>query len=403
MNLAIRRVCEGLAERGMPTDIFVRRDDRHAPAEELVAPMSRLVRLPVGPPRPLPKASLPALTAAFAAALDAHARSEGRSYRAIHAHYWFGGLVAERLAAQWEVPWLQSFHTLARTKARAGLPLDAIRAAAEERLVRSADRLVAASVSEAKDLIRLYRASRDHICVAQPGVDLRLFQPRDTKALRRDLQLDGRRIVFFAGRLEPLKGADTLLEAANLLVAEQGFEDLVVLIAGDNSGDGAMQPGGERARLQRRAEEGPLAGRVRFLGAVRHERLPDFYALADVCVVPSRTESFGIVALEAQALGTPVVASAVGGLSEVVEDGVTGVLVQGRDPARWADAIAGLLRNPERRAAMGDAARDRAARFTWNRAIDRVAAIYDRLTVARALPQTPCGYADDEVSLLRAG
>ncbi len=402
MNLAIRRVCEGLSERGIPTDVFVRRDDPRAPAEELIAPGSRLVRLPVGPPSPLPKAEVPALCGAFAATLRGHAASEGRSYRAVHAHYWFGGLVARTLRDAWDVPWVQSFHTLARTKARAGLPLDADRALAEQALVDGADRLVAASVSEAKDLIRLYRATRERICVAQPGVDLRLFQPRDTAALRRDMGLDGSRVVFFAGRLEPLKGADTLLDALARLAARPEYADVQLLVAGEDSGDGAGG-GGERARLQRRAEESPLDGRVRFLGAVSHDRLADYYAIADVCVVPSRTESFGLVALEAQALGTPVVAAAVGGLTEVVQDGVTGFLVEGRDTGRWAETIAAVLNDDGMRAAMGEEARRRAARFTWSRAVDRVSAIYDRVTAPRAPADTPCGYPDDEVELLRAG
>ncbi|MBV9101521.1 MAG: glycosyltransferase [Candidatus Dormibacteraeota bacterium] len=402
MNLAIRRVCEGLAERGVPTDVFVRRDDRSAPDEQLIAPGSRLVRLPVGPPAPIPKAEVRRLCDDFAAAVVRHARSEGRRYRIVHAHYWHAGLVAEQLRSSWDVPWVQSFHTLARTKARAGLPLEEDRAEAEAALVENADRLVAASVSEAKDLIRLYRAPRDRICVAQPGVDLRLFEPRDTSAVRRSLGLDGNRVVFFAGRLEPLKGADTLLEAAQRLVERPEFADLTLLVAGDDSQDGSHGDG-ERARLQRSAEEGSLAGRVRFLGAVPHEQLPDLYALAEVCVVPSRTESFGFVALEAQALGTPVVAAAVGGLTEVVEDGVTGVLVPGRDASRWADAIASVLSDPERRGAMGEAARQRATTFTWARAVERVGAIYARLSGEATPSAEPCGYDDEAVELLRAG
>src|ERR1700694_3008252 len=151
MNLAIRRVCEGLSERGIPTDVFVRREDALSPDEELIAPMSRLVRLRVGPAEAIPKADVLALCDDFAAALARHARSESREYRAIHAHYWFGGLVAERLREQWDVPWVQSFHTLARTKARAGLPLDEERAEVEERLADAADRLVAESLADGND------------------------------------------------------------------------------------------------------------------------------------------------------------------------------------------------------------------------------------------------------------
>jgi len=170
MNLAIRRLCEGLADRGVPTDVFTRRDDSRSPDEELIAPMSRLVRLRAGPARPMPKAEVRGICDEFADAVLAHAHSESRSYRVVHGHYWLGGLVARRLREHWATPWVQSFHTLARTKARAGLPLDLRRSLTEAVLVGGADRLVAASASEAKDLIRLYRAPRAKICVAQPGV-----------------------------------------------------------------------------------------------------------------------------------------------------------------------------------------------------------------------------------------
>ena len=202
------------------------------------------------------------------------------------------------------------------TKARAGLPLDAIRAQAEGELAAQADRLVAASAAEAKDLIRLYHASRDRICVAQPGVDPRLFAEHDGSDERRRLGLEGARIALFAGRLEPLKGAQILLDAAVRLRARQDFADLVVVVAGDDSGDGAGDlRGGERRRLERYAARVGLGDHVRFVGAVPHEQLAMYYAMADVCVVPSLTESFGLVALEAQALGTPVVAASVGGLA----------------------------------------------------------------------------------------
>jgi D-inositol-3-phosphate glycosyltransferase len=395
-NLSVRRLCEGLAESGIPTDVFVRRDDPLAPAEEMIAPMSRLVRLPVGPPRPLPKGDLVAHTEAFSRAVIAHAASERRTYVVVHGHYWLGGLVAQHLRDAWHIPWVQSFHTLARAKARVGLPLDEQRSAAEATLAAAADRLVTGSVAEAKDLMRLYGASRNSICVAQPGVDLRVFHPRDTAALRAELGLDGHRVLLFAGRLEPLKGADTLLGAVAKLGEDQRFDDVVTLVIGEDSGDGSVA-GGERRRLEAVAGDRGLALRVRFLGAVEHEDLADYYALADICVVPSRTETFGLVALEAQALGTPVVASAVGGLTEIIEDGQTGVLVADREPQAFARAIASLLDDAALRERMGEAARLRAASFTWTRAVERLAAIYSRVTRPDVTAATPCGYSDNEV------
>ena len=401
MNLAIRRLCEGLSLRGVPTDVFVRRDGS-GPDEELIAPLSRLVRLRVGPPTALPKEHVSLLLDEFTDATIRHARSERRIYRAIHGHYWHGGIVGRQLRDAWNIAWVQSFHTLALTKARAGLPLDALRAQAEGELAAQADRLVAASVSEAKDLIRLYHASRDRICVAQPGVDRRLFAAHDGPGLRRRLGLDpSARIALFAGRLEPLKGAQILLDAAAWLRAREAFADLAVVIAGDDSGDGAHDDdGGERRRLERHAARIGLADHVRFVGAVPHEQLGDYYAMADICVVPSLTESFGLVALEAQALGTPVVAASVGGLREIVEDGVTGFLIDGHEPVDYARAIAEVLKDPVRMDEMGEEARRRAGRFTWRRAVDRLAAIYDRLSAEGQPPGSPCGYEDEEAFAL---
>ncbi len=395
-NLSVRRLCEGLAESGIPTDVFVRREDPVEPAEEMIAPMSRLVRLAVGPARHLPKGDLVAYVDAFSRAVVAHATSERRRYAVVHGHYWLGGLVAQQLREAWHVPWVQSFHTLARAKARVGLPIDERRSAAEAGLAAAADRLVTGSVAEARDLMRLYGASRNSICVAQPGVDLRVLHPRDTAALRTELGLDGHRVLLFAGRLEPLKGADTLLGAVAKLGEDERFDDVVTLVIGEDSGDGAAE-GGERRRLEIVAGATGLARRVRFLGAIEHEDLADYYALADICVVPSRTETFGLVALEAQALGTPVVASAVGGLTEIIEDGVTGVLVPEREPQAFASAIASLLDDSGLRERMGDAARLRAGSFTWTRAVERLAAIYSRVTRPEVTAATPCGYSDNEV------
>ena len=228
----------------------------------------------------------------------------------------------------------------------------------------------------------------------------RLFAPHDSAGLRRTLGLESSRVALFAGRLEPLKGAQILLDAAARLRARPEFADLAVVVAGDDSGDGARHDDGERRRLESHASRIGLSDHVRFVGAVPHEQLAVFYAMADVCVVPSKTESFGLVALEAQALGTPVVAASVGGLREVVDDEVTGLLVDGHDPADYAAAIAAVLDDPVRRREMGEEARRRAGRFTWQRAVDRLAAIYDRLSVQAQIPGSPCGYDDDEAGAL---
>ncbi|HEV3124425.1 MAG TPA: glycosyltransferase [Candidatus Dormibacteraeota bacterium] len=380
MNHVIHRLCAGLAARGIPSDVFVRRDDPHSPAEEMLAPGSRLVRLNAGPSEPLPKSEILSHLPAFSRRLLEHADSEQRRYRLVHAHYWLSGWAGRRVAQRWDIPLVQSFHTLARLKQSVGLPADPERAEVEAILVRAADRMVAMSASEEAALVDLYGAAPERVCVVPPGVDLDQFSPRPTATLRRELGLLGRRVVLYAGRLERLKGADTLLEAMAAVAHRAEMADVVTLVVGEDSGDGrsqAVDSGGERGRLMAMAESLGVGDRVRFLGAAGPQRLADLYALADVCVVPSHTETFGLVALEAQASGTPVVAAAVGGLVDIVADSVSGYLVEGRDAGEFASRIIALLGDAPLRARMGDAARDRASGFTWQRSTDRLVALYD--------------------------
>ncbi|MGA3185320.1 MAG: glycosyltransferase, partial [Candidatus Dormibacteria bacterium] len=373
------------------------------PAERLIAPGSRLVLLDVGPPRPLPKEELVALLDPFADAMLAHAASEGRSYRLIHAHYWLSGPPARRARDRLGIPWVQSFHSLARMKAAAGLPPDFQRGAVEEELAAACDRIVAMSRAEGRELVRLYGASKERICVAEPGVDLHPADLAAVTALRGELDVEGRRVVLFAGRLEPLKGADTLIEAIAEMDRDPHLQDVVCLFIGGDSGDGARaNHGGERRRLERLAEDAGIGDRVRFLGAVPHDRLARYYALADVCVVPSRVETFGLVALEAQAQGTPVVAARVGGLPEVVADEETGLLVEGREPRDYCAAISKILHDEAGRERMGEAARRRAATFSWERMVDRLLSIYGRVSSPEIPAELPCGYETSiaaEVSL----
>lgn len=394
MNLAIARLCQQLAVAGIPTDVFTRRDRPDGPDEELIAPTSRLIRLPAGPPRPLAKQAIPAMLPEFTAALLDHAASEERRYRLLHAHYWLSGVVAEAAAARWRIPWAQSFHTLAVTKLMAGLPAEPERAAIERRLGGSADRLLAASRAERDELVAHCGADPDRICIVPLGVDLTAYAPRSTGQIRDRLGLSGRRVVLFVGRLERLKGTGLLIEALAQLVAEPRFHDVVVLVAGGDSGDGSVQaghPGGERGRLERLAADLGMASRVRFIGALPTPDLADLYALADVVAVPSRTESFGLVALEALASGTPVVTTGVGGLRDIIEDGVVGHLVADREPAAFAAALAAVLDDPVRAARMSAEARRRAEHFTWDRSGRRLAAVFDRITEPALAGLGPCG------------
>lgn len=388
MNLTVRRLCEELAAQGVPSDVFVRREDPASPAERLIAPGSRLVLLDAGPARLLPKAEVLAHLPVLTKRLLDHAASEGREYRLVHSHYWLSGFVASRAAQRWRIPWVHSAHTLARLKALVGLPLDVERAAIEQVLVGRADRMVANSEAEAEALASLYGANPEDICIVPPGVDAELFAPRPLTPLRQRYGTIGHRTVLYAGRLERLKGLDLLLEALAELHARPGFDDVVLLCAGEDSGDGVVEaghPAGERGRLEARAAELGIGPAVRFLGAVPATELAGLDALADVVAVPSLTETFGLVALEALAAGTPVVASAVGGLRDVVKDGVSGRLVEGRDPVRFADALAGILGDPAERARLGEGARRHAQTFTWRRATERLLGLYDCVEAPAAL------------------
>jgi D-inositol-3-phosphate glycosyltransferase len=264
------------------------------------------------------------------------------------------------------------FHTLGEVKSRSRIsewePDERIQA--EERIAQGADRIVAAGRDEKELLVRLYGARPENIAVVPCGVNLDLFQPVAKGDARKELGLrDDQRILLFVGRIEPLKGIDILLGAAAQLEAEHDFS--VFVIGGDNT---ARE--GEMAHLRDLARRLGIAERVRFLGAVDHERLPLFYSAADVCVVPSFYESFGLVALEAMACGTPVVASRVGGLAGTVRDGETGYLIPWRCPEPFAERIELLLGNEELRTAFGTAARETVERFRWANVAEAVLALY---------------------------
>ncbi len=380
MNLAIRRLSETLAHRGVATDVFTRRTHPDQPFEEVIVPGARVVRFDVGPPEPrTPLALLPDV-AACAAAIQRRALDEAARYRVVHGHHWVSGMVSRQLAVAWSAPWAQSFHTLARTKAAAGLLVEAGRDALEENVCRDANRLVAMSNSEAHELSTHYGADSARICVIQPGSDPVL--PHHADELRSRLELGGHRVILFAGRLEPLKGTETLLDAIACLVSGTGYDDVIALIVGDDS------TRGERERLEAIAESHGISGRVRFIGSVDHDDLADYYAVADVCVVPSRAETFGLVALEAEAAGVAVIAADVGGLREVVVNGETGFLVPANDVDGFCSRIAQVLDDDVLRGRLGTAGRARAAFFTWERAATRLESIYARLEAGDSV--TPC-------------
>ncbi len=368
LSVYVRAVCEELGARGIHTDVFVRRADPDQPTEQAMGPRSRVIAVDAGPPRPLPKHQLPATRSGYLRAVRAFMRRAQRRYVAVHSHYWLSAEAGVSLASDLDLPWLHTAHTLAAVKAELGFAGDGPeRLVAERRAVAAGARLVANTKAEVQSLVSKYGAQPGQCIVAPPGVDLVQFQPRDSSRLRARLALDQDKVVLFAGRLEPLKGPDTLLDAFAIL-QERGPQARLLFV-GEASSEGARV--GQRKEMQARVEALGLTARVSFLGAQPQDRLALLYCLADVVVMPSHTESFGLVALEAQACGTPVVAAAVGGLRDIISDRHTGHLVAGRNPADYADAIRRVLTDPPEVAQeMRQAAWRRAQRFSWERTVD---------------------------------
>jgi len=290
----------------------------------------------------------------------------------VHSHYWLSGWVGQALKARWNVPHVIMFHTLGEAKNRAHLSEHEpdYRIAGERILAQGADRIICASEGEREALVTLYRVSPERISLVPCGVDTDRFRPRNRVAARRRLGLPGNEpVVLFVGRIEPLKGIDILLRAAAQTYG--GFRLLVV--------GGDQQDADRKAELRALAAELAIDDRVLFLDAVPHDQLPLYYNAADVCVVPSYYETFGLVALEAMACGVPVVASRVGGLLETVRDGQTGYLVPWRCPEPFAERLELLLSNEPLRRSLGRLARAAVERFRWSEVAAQVEDVYHEL------------------------
>src|SRR5437660_9193864 len=384
MNVYVREVCEELSRRGIATEVFTRRSSGQGPDRIRLAERSWVTRLAVGPAEDIDKARLFDLLPDFSEAILSEQRRRRTGYSLIHSHYWLSGWVASHLRDEWGLPWFHTFHTLARVKneraAEGAIVEPEHRIAVEQAIVRNADRLIASSLQEADDLVRLYSASRQRVSVVAPGVDLRLFAPRPTEALRMQLGLGDAPVVVFAGRLERLKGAEIVIRAIALLTgAGESSERPVLIVIGADSHNGASESrasGGERPRLEALARELGVSRQVRFVGSVDQAALASYLSLAAVCVVPSYSESFGLVALEASACGTPVVAARVGGVPTIVKDGLTGFTLCSHDPTTYARRIGRLLYDEELRRCFSRRSRLVATQFSWTDTVDRLVAEY---------------------------
>ena len=384
LNVYVVEVSKRLAERGIEVEIFTRAVCRDTPPTVELVPGVLVRNVVAGPFEELDKNALPGQICPFTfGVLRTEAAYAPGRYDLLHAHYWLSGQVAAVAAERWGVPLVQSMHTLGKVKNLALAVGDSAeppaRIRGEGEVVAAADRLVANTAEEARQLIDLYGADPWRVETVNPGVDLSVFRPASGVAsglaLRRRLGLASDAVVLaFAGRIQPLKGPDVVLRAAaSLLRLRPSLADrLVVVIVGGPSGSEVGAPG----RLEALASSLGISSLVRMEAPCPQPELADWYRAADVVLVPSHSESFGLVALEAQACGTPVVAAAVGGLRTAVRDGYSGVLVDGHDPEVWARVLSDLLASPARLAELSRGAREHAAAFNWPATAERLVGVY---------------------------
>jgi D-inositol-3-phosphate glycosyltransferase len=377
LNVYVREVCTAFSERGIATDIFTRRQSPEDPVMESLAPLSRVIYLPAG--RSLDKYSLYNEVPAFAAGIRSFAESEQIQYDLLYSHYWLSGEVACLLRPEAGASWAHIAHTLGlvknRTLASGARAEPALRIRIEGEVAQQADLLIASTTDEADDLARSYKADPAHVYVVAPGIDLNTFQPLDRAEARRKIGYDRGPLLLFVGRLERLKGVDIAIRALALL-SDRAHEGLRLIVLGEDVRDGEES---EKERLKAVATSLGVRDRVDFLGSVAHHELPYFYDAADAVVMPSYSESFGLVALEAQACGRPVVASGVSGLRSVVRDEVSGYLIDDHDPAIYAERIGRLLADPELAQQMGRRGRLLAQRFSWTRTADRLEELFENV------------------------
>ncbi len=392
MNVYVIELSRRLARRNIAVDIFTRATSSALPPIVEAAPGVVVHHIHAGPFEGLTKAELPGQLCVFAReVLRTEAGEELGHYDAVHSHYWLSGQVGALARDRWGVPLVHTMHTMAKVKNNAlavgDTPEPLARIIGEEQVVEAADMLIANTSLEASQLVDLYDADPTRVQVVHPGVDLSVFRPLDQAQVRVELGLPrDAAVLLFAGRIQPLKGPDVLLRAVAVMLSQQPElrSRLVVPIVGGPSGSGLEHP----ESLALLAAELGLGDVVRFVPPVAQAELARWCAAATLVAVPSYNESFGLVAVEAQATGTPVVAAAVGGLTTVVDHEVSGLLVAGHDARGWAAALTRIVDSEPLRAKLADGALIHASEFSWDRTADRTLEVYQQ---ARAAMFTPAG------------
>ena len=371
MNVYVLQLANELGRRGHLVDVYTR---YHDPADPQVVHLGegvRVIHLEAGPYGE-PKANLHTYLPQFIGNLSRFQQAENLDYHLVHSHYWLSGRAGITLSQSWSIPHVTTFHTLAEIKirARSGEKESSLRKTSEKRVMDQVDAVVVSSAHEKQEMVRLYGASPHKIHVVAPGVDGDLFQPMEKVEAKRQVGLENKRVILSVGRIEPLKGLSLLLQAFAELEDREGVKLLVV---------GGQEKSRELNRLRSLAGELGIQEEVSFLGAMKQKELPVYYSAADVFVMPSYYESFGLAALEAMSCGTPVIASRVGGLQSLVDDGVNGYLVSWRCATPYTYRLETLLSNEDLRHNMGMAAREKARAMSWGLTAEKIVELFDCL------------------------
>ncbi len=371
MNVYMNQLARELGHSQHTIDIFTRRTNEHSPHIVQLTPNVRVIHIKAGPSTPVHKHDLYQYLPAFAQRIDEFQRSEKTHYDILHSHYWLSGVAAIQLAQHWTVPHITMFHTLAHLKQLAN-PNDtepSIRLEMERRLIQRADAIITSTDEERTQIIRHCGATSVQVRVIPCGIDLKLFVPQDQQQAREKLGLKRNQpVLLFVGRLDPFKGPDLLLRAATLMDEKAQ----IVIVGGKPTGDIEVK------QLQELAAQLKISKRVHFPGARPQHELPMIYSAADVTVIPSYHESFGLAAVESLACGTPVVATRAGGLKTVVQHSQTGYLVP-RCPGFFAERLDTLLQNPALLKRMRQAARPSVLQFSWKNVASKVQDVYDNV------------------------
>ncbi len=387
LNVYVVETAKRLAQQGIAVDIFTRRTSSTVKTETALFDGVLVKQITAGPFEGLTKQSLPSqLCALSAGVLREEAIQKEGHYQLIHSHYWLSGQVGWVASERWNVPLVHSMHTMAKVKnttlALGDTPEPNEREIGEQQVVDAATQLIANTEAEAQDLINLYSAEKNRISVVNPGVDLELFSPGDQDAARKELGIPNDAIVFsFVGRVQPLKAPDVLVKAAHQFILEYpNLRNRVrIIICGGLSGTGLEKPNA----LLSLVKELQLADLVIFLPPSTRESLATLYKASTVLAVPSYSESFGLVAVEAQACGTPVIATNVGGLRTTVSDNKSGLLVNGHDPRTWAQALAQVVLNETELARLKLGAREHALNFSWDKTVEGLISVYEKALITK--------------------